>query len=214
MTALEKMKDIQFPIIVVPFYGQLTPVKLRELTQAQIVASGGLKFSLIETLEDKRRSKKKPKLSEMTAYAEIQHEIAKRALVSPTYDEIFEMVGAGIDRDNIKKELDEIEIIISKTPRSPKRKALEEEFECKRIWFDLLLPEDFLAAITSYSLSINKSDIKEVTKEALLEAATLAKMGHDNPSDHYDGIFTPYMKDDFNRRAWITYAENKKKDKK
>ena len=76
------------------------------------------------------------------------------------------------------------------------------------------LPKDFLSTITCYALGIEKSDIKEVTTNALMNAAVMAKMGNDNPSDHLKGLFTDYMKDDINKRAWILFQEKNKKDKK
>ena len=47
----------------------------------------------------------------------------------------------------------------------------------------------------------------------LLEAAILAERGHNNPADHIHGIFTDFMKDDINKRAWILLTEEREKNK-
>jgi len=214
VVSLEKIEELKFPLVQVYFYGEPVFVKLRQLTQAQIMACGGNDFSLIETLEDKHNNNKKPTIAQIVKYAEMQNMVAKKAMVCPTYEEVFEICAKGTDLKKIKEELNEIEMMIVKLSPCPKRSALEEKYDSAKVWYDLLLPEDFLAMIVSYSLGIDGSDIKEITRQSLLNAAALANRGHDNPSDHCDGRFTEYMKDDINRRAWIVFEEEKKKLKK
>lgn len=212
---IQEIEDIQYPLVTLPFAGVNVIVKLRELNQAQIYACGGNNFSLIETVQDKIRIKKKPKLKDIVSYAEIQNAIAKKALVSPTYDEIFEICAKGFDRKQFEKDMQDIEELIAKTPRGAKQKALLERLDNTRVWYDLLLPEDFLSGITSYALSVAKSDIKELTRETLLNAAYSARKGHDNPADHISGNFTDFNKEDINRRAWgILHEEESKKRKR
>jgi len=203
-TALDDIADAAFPIVTVPFHGTTVPVKLRELTQVQIRACGD--FSLIKTFEDKVRAMSgKPTMSEINAYSERYHRIAEAALVAPSYDQIMGL----FDRDQkvaaARKECDRLDALLAQAPKGPKRAALEEEIQSLRIWSDLILPEDFLSAVMSYALGLDKSDIDEVTDDVLLDAAILADRGKDNPSDHLDGRFTPFMRDDINRRAWIAY---------
>lgn len=205
---IQAIADAQFPVVVLPFYGVPVCVKLRELTQAQLYACGGAEFSLIETFQDRIRNKKPPTLQEMVDYAEVQHRIAKRALACPTYEQIMEVAGAGIDRDAKQRELDELEALIAKTGDM----KLEERIAGVRVWLDLLLPSDFLAGVCSYAMGIDKSDIKDITEKTLYDAAVLAKLGHDNPSDHVHGAFTPFMRDDINRRAWAIFAEKQKEE--
>jgi hypothetical protein len=176
-------------------------VKIRELTQAQIMACG--EFSLIQTMADKIKQKKL-KRHEIVAYAEQQHTVARAALVSPTYDEIIERIGNGINIDARKTELAELKKKVEGLTPGPQRSALEEEIDSYRIWIDLILPDDFLGTIVAYSLGYNKSDIKLITEKMLLEAAWLAEKGHDNPHDHVgSGTFTDFNKYDIDRRAWM-----------
>lgn len=202
--------SIKNPLIQVSFHGEPVLVQVRELTQAQIMACGGGNMSLIETFQDKIRLKKKPSLKEIVAYAEIQTELCKRALLKPTYAEVFEVCAKGVDIEKNREELLEIERLIASMSAGPKRSALERETDGLRVWIDLLLPDDFLAAIVTYALGISKSDIKDVTEEALYRAAVLAKIGNDNPADHLKGMFTDFMKDDINMRAALIYAERQK----
>ena len=210
-----KFKEAQFPIIQIPFYGALVPVTVRELTQAQIQACGGNNFSLIETIEDKARKSKKITLQERINYSSMQAKIAKKTLVKPTYEEVFEICNISkAESNSIKEQMRILDEQMALIEDSPKRQKLVDEYNKLRIWFDLILPEDFLAGLTSYALGIDKSDIKEVTKLSLLSAANSARAGHDNPADHLNGNFTPYMKEDINNRAWNFYYIEKKKRKK
>ena len=103
--------------------------------------------------------------------------------------------------------------LIATLPAGPRRTAFERETDGMRVWIDLLLPEDFMAGVVTYALGITKSDIKEVTENALYSAAVLAKIGNDNPADHLHGIFTDYMRDDINLRAAIILKEREKEQK-
>lgn len=207
----EKIQRAQFPIIMVPFHGVPVPIMVRELTQAQIVACG--EFSLIETFQDKINKKSagdKRDMIKIAEFADLHHAICKRALVKPTYDEIIEaitcrpVIDAREIGDRLKKKLDE-------TPMGEERAKLEREIDELMIWTDLLLPDDFTAAVVSYSLGIEKSDIRELTEEALIQAAILAERGHDNPADHIGGKFTDFMRDDINIRGWLLLHEQRDK---
>jgi len=211
--ALEEFKDAMFPLVAVKFNGTNQMVRLRELTQAQLYACGGSELSLIETFQDKIRMKAKPTMAEIIQYASVQNQIVKRALVKPTYQEIFDICKTGFDTEAYKKLIDEAEEALESIPMGPKYSALEEELDSYRIWVDLILPQDFMASIVCYTFGIDKSDIKDVTEQALLNAAIMAERGHDNPADHLKGLFTDFMKDDINRRAWIILNEKKKEEK-
>lgn len=214
LTALEIIEKAQYPIIIAPFFGYDTPIKLRELTQAQIMSCGD--FSLIETFQDKvnqEKLKKNPTMKQVYGYAEMMHKIAKESLIAPTYLEIFEIIGKDPKIDDKKKELKELEDLLSKAPRGPKRNELEEEIYSYEAFINLLLPNDFLNFIMCYSLGIEKSDIKKLSEDSLLQAAIMAERGHDNPADHIDGKFTAFMNEDINKRAWLILQEKRSGDK-
>ena len=213
-TALDIIETAQYPIIFAPFHGSQTPIKLRELTHAQILSCGS--FSLIETFQDKIRReqlKKKPTMREIYEYAELQHNIARASLVAPTYEEIFEVIGCDPKIDEKKNELKELRELLRKAPNGPERIKLEEEVATIEAFTNLLLPDDFLNFIFCYTLGIEKSDIKLLTEKMLLEAAIMAEKGHDNPADHIEGQFTSFMRDDINKRAWILLQDERGKMK-
>jgi len=210
----ETIKRAQYPIILAPFFGTPIPIMVRELTQAQIIACGN--FSLIETFRDKierQQNKKQFDILAAAEYAEKQHLICSKALIKPTYNEIIEMI---TDKSIVdaKSKIDELKEKLKETPRGEERTSLEKELDSLRVWTDLILPEDFMAVVMSYALGIDKSDIKELTSETLLRAAILAELGHNDPSDHIDGKFTAFMRDDINTRAWMILFDERQKNKK
>lgn len=213
-STIEAIKDAQYTLILAPFHGVPVPVMVRELTQAQILACGN--FSAIETFQDRiekqqlLNSSKEVDLIKIIEYAEKHHEICKRALRD--YDKIIEAITDQSTEDAYKRidaALDKLKL----TKKGPERISLERELDVLRVWTDLILPDDFTATIVSYALGIDKSDIKELTREALLSAAILAKRGHNNPADHIQGNFAPWMLDDINIRAYNIYDEELKKGK-
>ena len=209
----QTLMDAQYPIITIPFNGNLVPVKIRELTQAQIYSCGGSDMSLIETFQDKIRMKRKPSLKEICLYADMLNSIAKLALVSPTYGEVFTVCKLDADTDkNFRAELKEIEALLAELPTGPKKTELANSVLAKRAQLDLVIPDDFLNSLVTYALGTSKSDIKLVTEDMLYNAAISAKLCNDSPCNHLDGAFSPFNKEDINRRALQIYAE-KRKDK-
>lgn len=209
MDVSKEIEAAAYPVLLVPFHGTPVPVKLRELTQAQLMACGN--FSLIETLEDKIRTKtKKIRIGDVIAYAERNHNIVKAALISPTYEQIKKILSQNIKVEEAREKLKELKEKLQHVKKGIQRSALEEEIDCMRIRCSFLLPDDFISYIVCYSLGIDKSDIKEISERMLVDAAILATRGNDNPADHIDGKFTPFMKDDINRRAWYLFEKKKK----
>jgi len=210
-STLEILEEIKFPLIAAPFFGRRVIVKVQELTHAQILSIGA--FSLIETFTDKvmrQEMGRRGSFSEVLEYAEKNHAICKETLVEPTYDEIFEAVGATPGLDEKKEELDRLSKMLEEAPVGRERRALEEQIDRLRVWIDLILPEDFVSWVVSYGLGINRSDIKKVTEEMLIQAAVLAEYGNDNPHDHIDGNFTAFNKADIDQRAWVLWSEQQK----
>ena len=215
--SLAKLESIRFPVIMAPFYGVMIPVMVRELNQAQIQACGN--FSLITTFADKvadlSRKKKPEDINESMSF---MHKIVAQSLVRPTYQEIMDIY----DKDGLvnkaRETLKELKEKLMQSKPGPQRTALNKEIEEVKIWTEYLLPEDFTGTIVSFALGVDKSDIQKVSEEMLLEAAILAEKGHDNPSDHLDGMWPDIQKGfyqaDINKRAWFILDEWKKKNNK
>lgn len=213
LTALEVIEKAQYPIITAPFFGAEVQIKIRELTHTQARACGD--FSFIETFQDKINKKKMEdnfSIQKISEYVETMHNITRESLVNPTYEQIIEVVEYGPQIEIHKKELKEIEELLHKTPMGPKRKELQEEIYIHKAFIDYIFPYDFMNTIMCYALGIEKSDIKKVSEDMLLEAAILAERGHNNPADHLTGKFTDFMKEDINKRAWIILKEKRSKE--
>ena len=159
------------------------------------------------------------KMRDIVAYAEIQHKIVKAALVTPTYDEIMDKLGKNTKTEKIKATLDALKKKLEYTPRGRERTLLEEEIDSMKIWTDLILPEDFVGYIVAEATGVNKSEIKNISEEMLLDAAVLAEKGSKRPSEILcsDGFWTPFMLADIDKRAWLAlyeYRENHKQSQK
>lgn len=206
--------DATYPIMMAPWHGVMTPVRLRKLTATQAMSCGD--FGMIELWEDKIRNQKVPSVEEMSAYAERHDKLCKLAMVQPTYDDAMKIAGSHIDSRYIEKQLSEIKELFNKIERMPEKDMkllakLREQYAAIELQSKFILPADFTALIVNYCLGIESSDIKKVTEEMLMNAAILATRGHDNPSDHIGGIFTDLMLREIDNRAWIIFDEKQKK---
>ena len=193
-----------------PFCGVMIPIRLRELTQAQIMSCG--EFSLISTFEDKIRagvSNFTPR--EIIAYSERHYNILRESLISPTFDELIAACSKDFKTEEYKKQLAELEEKLGCLESGKERDSMIDEIHRLEVWCNFILPDDFVAYVVGYALGVSKSDIKKVTQKMLIDAAILAEKGHDNPCDHISGNFSDFNKDDINRRAWYYLAMERKK---
>jgi hypothetical protein len=208
-TALEVIKDAEYPLVASLWKGTSVLVRVRELSEVQLLACGN--FSLINLGEI---SSGPFSWHEWAEYAEQNYKILRACLVSPTYDEIFAIAGQGTMIKDSEARFREVDDLIESMPRGPARQALEKERDALRCTFDLILPDDFVAPIVAYVTGIGKTDIKKVTRDMLLSAAILAERGHDNPADHIDGAFTAFNRNDINRRAWFVLEDEREMNKR
>ena len=220
-TEEEKLYDVSYPILLAPWHGHLTPIRVRRLSLTQALSCGD--FSMIELFEDKIAKNERPTIEMMNAYAERHQKLCKLAMVKPTYDEAMKIAGAHVDSAGIDRELAEIKSIIQaidvkiladkelakNRELAKERRELAEKFNALELAYKFLLPPDFSAFVVNYCLQIDTSDIKSVTEEMLLNAAILASRGHDNPSDHLSGVFTDLMKREIDNRAWVLFDAEK-----
>lgn len=188
-------ESLAFPVIMAPFRGGHIPVKVQELSQGQIRACGD--FSLIE------RKQSKIKVKDLIHFTRLQHAVAKEALVSPTFDELLKACRIGAVTARHRTAIEEMRAKLAQLKPGPAQKALLEEIDMHELWVDFPLPNDFLAMVFHYAVGSHRSEIKNVTRDMLLEAAILAGRGHDNPADHISGAFTDFNREDINKQAWI-----------
>jgi hypothetical protein len=204
----QKIEIAKYPIIAVPFFGTAIPFQVRMLTETQIQSCGNI--TLIASFENRIKEQNgKFTRKEMVAYAERNSKILQECLVVPTYEELLKYLNIKEKVELIKKQIEDLQKTIDECPRGPKKQSYEEELDGLRIWYDLIIPTATSSFIVAFVLGINGSDIRKVNRTMLLNAAILAVRGHDNPSDHCEGNFTPFMRTDFNAQAWIVYDEEK-----
>lgn len=200
------------PITMAPFNGVYVPVMIRELNQVQIESCG--EFSLIETVNDLVSKKmSKPNPAKMLAYSKLQYEILKKALISPSYDQIMKMNEFDELRKHAEEEIENLKALIFDLKESPKKRRFKNDLDVMIMNTRFYLPGDFVSFVVSKALSVDKSDIKLISEDMLYNAAVKAKLGGDNPADHLDGNFTPFNKDDINSRGWAIYYQRQKNDK-
>ena len=213
-TENDRLYEASYPLIVAPWHGIQTPVRLRKLTATQALSCGD--FGMIELLADKIANNRSPSIEELSAYAERHDKLCKLAMVKPTYDEAMKIAGAHIDSKDISRQLAEIESMFAKIESMQDKdtsllKNLRDQYSAIELQSKFILPADFTAHIVNYTLGISESDIKAVTEEMLMNAAVLATRGNDNPSDHLRGVFTDLMTREIDNRAWILFDEKTKK---
>lgn len=213
-TEEERLYDAAYPIIMAPWHGMMTPIRVRKLTAVQALSCGD--FGMIELFEDKIRANGTPTMEEMAAYADRHDKLCRLSMVKPTYDEAMKIAGSHVDTRDIDAQLAAIQELFDKLDAMPQRdmgqiRKLKEQYAAIELQSKFLLPADFSATIVNYTLGIAESDIKLINEDILYNAAVLAMRGHDNPSDHISGKFTPLMYRELNNRAWIVLDERSKK---
>jgi hypothetical protein len=163
-------------------------------------------FSPIESDEYKwSKAQVKTTWSEALAYAQKNVKICQASLVSPSYDEIFALVGKRSFNESVRVEIKRINAMLEDMHPGPALKELEEIRDSLILAWDVILPDDFMAAVVVHALQIAKTDIKKVTEDMLYEAAILAERAHAAPHDYIHGVFSDFNTRDIDLRAWIVY---------
>ena len=205
------IKNALFPVVLLPFNGEKIPFTLKELNEVEIKSCGD--FSLIENMSS-NIDIHEPKIEEIVEFSEIQHNICKISMISPSYNDVLSIFDKNETIKNAKEELKEIEFKLAKLELENNKKEYRElhtYYSSVKILANLILPNDFTASVTEYALGIHKSDIKKVTYEMLLNSAILAEKGHDSPHDHLSGQFSDFNKSDIDNCAWMALAKERER---
>jgi len=217
-SSLDKMREGAFQLVIAPFNEMEIPVIVRCPNEIQLRACGA--FSIIDTRDEMaKKEAEKEKLPDalLADVIDKQEAILKEVLVSPTYEEIInDVYGQDNWYQDLLVKLANVEKRIKEEITPSEQNILVSRLRMLKMQTGFLLPNDFTAYVVSWALGIDRSDIKKVTKDILLEGAILATRGNDNPADHIHGNFNDYHRDAINKEAWIIYnefQENKKKEK-
>jgi hypothetical protein len=206
MTALESIEAAENQLVALTWKGSPCIVKAKPLSDIECQAIGN--FSLIESDEYKwSKARVKTTWGEALAYAEKNVKICMASLVSPSYDEIFKIVGKNAFNGKVKANVKHINNLLEDMPPGPARQELEEMRDSLILAWDVILPEDFMAGLVVFALQIAKTDIKKVTEDMLFEAAVLAMRGHKAPHEYIHGVFSDFNVRDIDKCGWIIYEE-------
>lgn len=202
---LEVIRRGLYHWVLVPFFGHEVWCKLRCLNSTQINACGGV--TLIDLM--KNANGEKLSFDKLIDIRNIQEKLIRETLVEPTFQEIETFI---FNEDEAMKkyrdELNEISKIDMSSMSDDEKADIKGRIERAKLYTSFPMPEDAFAFLTSWALGIDRSDIKKITEDMLLEAAVLATRGNDNPSNHISGIrMTDRDEPDINKTAWLVYGD-------
>jgi hypothetical protein len=202
--SIENIDRAAFPVIPFSFNGSTIACKVRCLNGVQLRAIG--EFSLIDI--SKISEKEAPSLQDIINTRNWQEAVIKETLISPTFNEILDKIYSKDNRINeLKARAKKIRHLIDKVEDNKDKKDLQKEIDSIELYIGTLLPDDFMNDVTAWATGSNRTDIKKLTRETLLEAAILANNGKDNPADHLSGNFLDWHKDEINKAAWQVFND-------
>lgn len=209
---IRNIKDQEWTLIAVPWKdASKAPVfvKVRELSDLQIQAIGN--FSLLNG------GKKAPTTDwrAITNTMALQAAVVKAALVSPTYEELCAMASLGDFSKTVEEKYREIADDIETMEAGPERSECEKRLASLRVLFDMVLPNAFAAKVCEYVLGVNRTNIKLVSDEIILNAAFARHdAGTGRISDFIsDDTLTPFNRRDIDQRGRRLFAEYLEKNK-
>lgn len=212
-STIRNIKDHESSLIAVHWKSKEdTPVcvKVRELSDLQIQAIGN--FSLI----NRGTSAPITDWRDISNLAELQHNIVRAALVSPTYEQICKIAGLGDFAKTVETKYNEVKKEIAELPVGPVRSGWEKQLESTRLLFNSVLPNVFCSEISEYVLGANRTNIKLVTDEIILNAAILQSYAKSGRISDFiqDGTLTAFNKRDIDTRGMTLFTEWLEKNKK
>jgi hypothetical protein len=199
---LEVIRGALFHWIPVPFNGVPVWMELRTLNASQLDACGAM--TLIDLAKGDSVADKK----QIIDIRNKQESVIRAVCNRPTFDDIINAItGFDFVAREQKAKIDELKKLDLSGLSSIEKEDIAASIFNLELALAFIIPEDTMGFLTSWSLGVDVSDIKKLTREQLLDAAILATNGHDNPSDHLSGVFTDRDKEDINKTAWGVYNE-------
>jgi len=194
---MEAIRGGLFHWVSVPFNGTHIFCQLRCLNAVQAEQCGDISNI---TLDANALA-----FEDMLAVRNCQENLCKMAFNRPTYGEIIAtVVGEDFALADKRSELERIKQAIIDSAgncTATEMAAMEAQARSLELALGYLLPDDTMAFITQWAMGNDVSDIKRISKEALLRSAALAKVHGKAPSDYLSGVFT-----DYNRREIDAHA--------
>ena len=196
---VEAIRGALFHWVAVPFNGRDVWCKLRCPNATQIEQCGDM-TNIVPGEGDGKYD-----YEEIIKIRNYQEELCRLVFVIPTFETIASAVGeedfAMSDKRHelamIKKRFAENSGAMSETERA----ALETRIRTVELQLGFILPDDTMAFACNWAMGNDVSDIKRLSRDSLLRAASLAKAHGKAPTDYLSGVYT-----DFNRNEIDAYA--------
>ncbi|MCL2294107.1 MAG: hypothetical protein FWC36_04490 [Spirochaetes bacterium] len=192
---LEKIRGGLFHWVAVPFNSVEVFCELRCPNATQIEQCGDISNI---TQEIEKNKEYKPSYDELIHVRNYQENICKIVFNKPTFDNIAQLVNENDfviskKREELKKLQEHFEKHKDEMTEVEKE-IIESKIRVIDLQLGFILPTDTMAFVTWWAMGNDISDIKKITKEAFLRAASLAKIHNKAPSDYISGIYTDYNK--------------------
>jgi hypothetical protein len=192
-----------FHWVAVPFNGVDVYCELRCLNATQLETCG----NITNIMNDDGKVKTNFTREEMLEIRNYQENLAGGVLNKPTFDEI----GTLIDKEdfvikNKRAELAELKEQ-AKTLTGKQKDEVDNDISRLELFLGYVLPTDTMIFLTQWAMGNDISDIKKISREKFIEAASLAKIAGKDPTDYISGVFTDYNKKEINIYAWNVYSE-------
>jgi hypothetical protein len=205
---LEKIRGALYIWAAVPFNGEEVFCQLRCPNATQIEQCGDISNITIEIQNNKDY---KFSYDEMIEIRNYQEKLCKLVLNIPTFDHIVSIVG---DNDFVisekKEELTKLAERFEANKASMtevEKQTIQTQIKTIELQIGYILPTDTMAFLTQWAMGNDISDIKKITKETFLRAASLAKASNKAPSDYLSGVFTDYNKHEIDAYAISVFDE-------
>ena len=204
---IEKIRGGLFHWVLVPFNRQEIWCQLRCPNQTQLDQCGDVSNIILDREEGKEFDH-----DELINIKNYQEELCKIVFNRPTFDEIAALVGT---EDFVlsakRKELEEINKKFEENKASMsemEKDIIATQVKTLELQIGYIIPDDTMAFITNWAMGNDISDIKRISKEEFLKAATLAKLHNKAPSDYISGNYTDFNKNEIDSYAAHVLAEH------
>jgi len=212
---LEKIRGGLFWWIAVPFNGIDVWCQLRCPNATQIEQCGDVTNIVIEKYKDLKEGEQPAyEYEEIIQIRNHQEELCKIVFNKPTYNEITSLIG---NNDFfISEKRKELETINEKFEANKgdmtevEKNTISAQIRTIELQIGYLLPDDTMAFVTQWAMGNDVSDIKKISKESFLRAASLARMHKKAPSDYISGVFTDFNKHEIDAYATMVLEEHLK----
>ena len=214
-TPLTTMTGSLFHWVAVPFNKQEIWCQLRCPNAVQLEQCGDLSNITLDKFKDLKEGEL-PEYTkeEMIQIKNYQEEICRVVFNVPTFDNIASLVGS---KDFVisekRKELQQFKEKFEahkKEMTEAEKITLNEQIRRIELQIGYILPDDTMAFITNWAMGNDITEIKKITKEKFLRAASLAKIHNKAPSDYISGVFTDFNKHEIDSYAALLLDEHMK----